>query len=62
MTDATKDVRTPDALPLLDAAEHAWIEERVGRRMTNEEAQLALRDAKLQAAWADWAVGKGKGA
>lgn len=55
------DARITDALPLLDAEEHAWIEERVGRRMTNEEAQLALRDAKLAASW-EWEHAKREGA
>lgn len=42
-------------LPTLALEEHAWIEERVGRRMTNEEAQLALREAKLTGAFNVWA-------
>lgn len=45
-------------LPMLDAAEHRWIEERVGRTLSNEEAQLALREAKLTGAFNVWAEGR----
>lgn len=36
-------------LPQLHPSEHEWIESRVGRKLSNEEAQIALRNAKLEA-------------
>lgn len=57
------DVRITDApshdLPPLAPEEHHWIEERVGRKLSNTEAQLALRDAKLTGAFNVWAEGRG---
>lgn len=45
-------------LPALAPEEHAWIEEHVGRTLTNEQAQLALREAKLTGAFNVWAEGR----
>jgi hypothetical protein len=39
--------------PALHPDEHAWIEQLVGRALTNEEAQALLREAKLTASWED---------
>jgi hypothetical protein len=42
-----------EPLPNLAPEEHAWIERVVGRSLSNDEAQLLLREAKLTASWED---------
>jgi hypothetical protein len=45
-------------LPTLNPEEHAFVEKYMGMRLTNEEAQLALRSATLEAAFEHWSSGK----
>ena len=49
-----KELRELEMMPMLDPAEHAIIETAVGRELTNTEAQLALKDATLFAAFEHW--------
>jgi hypothetical protein len=37
--------------PKLAPEEHAWIEQLVGRTLSNEEAQMLLHEAILAASW-----------
>jgi hypothetical protein len=37
--------------PLLAPEEHAWIEEITGKKLSNEEAQMLIREATLNASW-----------
>jgi hypothetical protein len=48
----------PADLPLLHPAEHAWVERMVGRKLTNEEAQDAIRGASIAASLNYWVDGK----
>jgi hypothetical protein len=43
------DAGEPMDMPPLHPAEHAWVERMCGRRMTNEEAQVAIREASIAA-------------
>lgn len=36
-----------DTLPLLSADEKSWVEKKVGRPVSNDEAQLLLHQARL---------------
>lgn len=47
-------VATADDMPVLNPEEHAFVERAVGRTLTNEEAQIALRAATLYAAFEHW--------
>jgi hypothetical protein len=47
-----------EPLPELNPAEHAFVEKYMGMKLTNEEAQLALRSATLEAAFEHWSSGK----
>jgi uncharacterized protein YneF (UPF0154 family) len=49
---------TLENYPPLHADEHRWIEEKLGRKLTNAQAQEALRDATLLAAFGMWSAGK----
>ena len=47
-----------DDWPMLAPAEHQWVERMVGRHLTNEEAQSAIRAASVEAAVRYWSDGK----
>jgi hypothetical protein len=49
---------TLENYPPLNPEEHRWIEEKLGRKLTNAQAQEALRDATLLAAFGMWSAGK----
>lgn len=44
--------------PLLNAQEHAELEHFIGRKLTNDQAQMLLKDAILEAAFNVWAERK----
>ena len=48
----------PEDWPTLAPAEHEWVETMVGHKLTNEEAQQAIRLASVEAAVRYWANGK----
>lgn len=43
-----------EQLPPLSAEEHRWIELKLGRPLSNDEAQQAIKDAALLASWEVW--------
>jgi hypothetical protein len=47
-----------DTLPLLHPEEHAAIEKIAGKPLTNDEAQILLRDATIAGAFERWMEGK----
>ena len=49
---------TPDELPLLAPVEHEWIERMYGMKLTNDQAQILLHAAAMQAAFNNWVEGR----
>ena len=45
-------------LPKLDPEEHRFVEQLMGRTLTNEEAQILLYTATLKAAFETWLQGR----
>ena len=49
---------TLEDFPPLHPDEHKWLEEKLGRKLTTKDAQLALKDARLLAAFGMWSAGR----
>ena len=43
-----------DSLPLLHLEERAWVEKIVGRKLSDQEAQILLRQARVAASVNRW--------
>ena len=52
---------TANTLPLLHPEEHAAVEKIVGRKLSNDEAQMLLREATIAGAFDRWMEGKRDG-